>query len=558
MEGASFLWQGFWEERGGRRDFRPSAFAPLKRSVGGGNTEVFQVVVKKVKEDMLFMDRADAGRQLAAVLLEYAGENPVVLGLPRGGVPVAAEVARSLSAPLDVIVVRKIGAPAQPELGLGAVAEGGVEVWNRSLLEQLQLAPSDVLPTLEREKDVVVRRVAEYREGRAIVDLSGRCVLVIDDGLATGGTASAAAVVVQALGAAHVVLAIPVAPRETVQNLAAPNGPYDEVVCLHTPTDFRAIGYWYGDFKQVDSSTVRFLLAQSREEVFSSASERTSGEARVTGEGKSGQDVSYEYAPEDRGGEASREADLIAARTERGGSGEASMHAEPRFLRIPLPQAGAGAGEMSLYGDLFLPPVSAGVVLFAHGSGSSRHSPRNRAVARVLCDEGITSLLFDLLTPAEEDRHDLVFDIPFLAQRLADATDWVRTQPGLEALPIGYFGASTGAGAALTAAAGRCDISAVVSRGGRPDLSIGLSAVRAPTLLIVGEFDRSVLRLNQVARRQLTGCVTDLAVIPRATHLFQETGALEEVAALASVWFRRFFAAETTARDVRPGQSPSV
>jgi pimeloyl-ACP methyl ester carboxylesterase len=186
------------------------------------------------------------------------------------------------------------------------------------------------------------------------------------------------------------------------------------------------------------------------------------------------------------------------------------------------------------------------VVLFAHGSGSSRFSTRNRFVAEVLTESGIGTLLFDLLTFSEEGDREKVFDIPLLADRLALATDWVTGHPETLGLPIGYFGASTGAAAALAAAARVTrPIGAVVSRGGRPDLAgAWLPKVAAPTLLIVGGRDSTVLELNRVAFEKLT-CPKRLDVVPGATHLFEERGALEQVAALAAGWFREYLTAGT-------------
>ncbi|HVU02567.1 MAG TPA: hypothetical protein VHE30_12485 [Polyangiaceae bacterium] len=201
-------------------------------------------------------------------------------------------------------------------------------------------------------------------------------------------------------------------------------------------------------------------------------------------------------------------------------------------------------GRETLEGDLTLPAGARGVVLFAHGSGSSRGSPRNRSVAKRLSDAGLGTLLFDLLTRAEErmdaiDGH-LRFDIPFLARRLGVATDFVRDSELTRSLRCGYFGASTGAAAALVAAAARPgEIFAVVSRGGRPDLAEGsLSRVRAPTLLIVGEEDREVLELNRIALSELS-CPRELAIVAGATHLFEEPGTLDEAARLARDWFLR-------------------
>jgi putative phosphoribosyl transferase len=204
---------------------------------------------------------------------------------------------------------------------------------------------------------------------------------------------------------------------------------------------------------------------------------------------------------------------------------------------VTVPARGA-----ELSGDLAIPPGARGIVLFAHGSGSSRHSPRNRAVAAALRDAGLGTLLMDLLTPDEERRDrmtgELRFDVGLLGERVVAAVDWVAAEAATAALAVGCFGASTGAAGALIAAAERPErVGTVVSRGGRPDLAAPwLERVEAPTLLIVGERDESVIELNRRALA-LMRCEAELVIVPGATHLFEEPGALEEVARLAAGWF---------------------
>lgn len=219
-------------------------------------------------------------------------------------------------------------------------------------------------------------------------------------------------------------------------------------------------------------------------------------------------------------------------------------------MKTTLPQGPAissnvsiSADEVDLYGELDVPAGASGIVLFAHGSGSSRHSTRNQYVARVLRKAGIGTLLFDLLTQDEEEE-DVVtgalrFDIKLLAKRLLGATLWLENQPEARGLKIGYFGASTGGGAALLAAAALGDrIAAVVSRGGRPDLAgDALPNVKCPTLLIVGGLDDFVIQLNEQALVKLR-CEKELRIVPGATHLFAEHGKLEEVANISAEWFR--------------------
>jgi len=213
---------------------------------------------------------------------------------------------------------------------------------------------------------------------------------------------------------------------------------------------------------------------------------------------------------------------------------------EPREVAIAI-------GSATLRGSLCRPPSAHALVLFAHGSGSGRLSPRNKAVAKYLSDRGLATLLFDLLT-ADEEAFDLVtaelrFNIGLLAERLAQATRWVSSHPELKSLTIGYFGASTGAAAALVAAVECPEVQAIVSRGGRPDLAgSALQRIRVPTLLIVGGFDLEVLELNRTALAAL-GSESRLEIVPRATHLFEEPGALEHVAAVALRWFERYLVA---------------
>lgn len=200
------------------------------------------------------------------------------------------------------------------------------------------------------------------------------------------------------------------------------------------------------------------------------------------------------------------------------------------------------ADAVELSGDLILPPAATGIVLFVHGSGSSRFSPRNTYVAKVLQQQGIGTLLFDLLTRAEDQDYALRFDIDLLTQRLLAATLWLQKNAATKTLKTGYFGASTGAAAALQAAAKMQDaVAAVVSRGGRPDLAgaVALNQVTAPTLLIVGSADHGVIELNEQAYALMI-CMKKLVLVPGARHLFEEPGALEQAAQFAADWFLNY------------------
>ncbi|MGO8769319.1 MAG: alpha/beta family hydrolase [Mycobacterium sp.] len=429
----------------------------------------------------LFDDRVDAGRHLAECLEAWRGKDIVVLGLPRGGVPVAFEVAKALRTPLDVLVVRKLGVPFQTELAFGAIGEGGVRVINDSVVREADLSEDEMAAVEAEQRAELARRSERFRRGHDRIPMAGRTAVIVDDGVATGATAKAACQVARAQGASRVVLAVPIGAPDIFERFS---GYADEVVCLHTPEFFFAVGQGYCNFTQTSDDEVIALL--------------------------------------DRAWEGFRQP---AAAT------SADPPTRDEEVRV-------SAGPVSVAGHLTIPEHPVGVVVFAHGSGSSRHSPRNRYVAEVLNRAGLATLLFDLLTLDEERNRANVFDIELLARRLVDVTGWLASQPDTAALPVGYFGASTGAGAALVAAAHPwVNVAAVVSRGGRPDLAgSALTKVRAPTLLIVGGRDDVVLELNRRAQAMMPG-ECELTVVPGATHLFEEPGTLEQVAVLARDWF---------------------
>jgi predicted phosphoribosyltransferase/dienelactone hydrolase len=392
-------------------------------------------------------------------------------------------IAEALDGELDIVLVKKIGAPGNPELAIGSVDEQG----NITLNENARWLGVDTAyaeAEASRQLAAMQARRARYRGHAATPDMAGRTVVVVDDGLATGATMAAALKAVRREGPARLVCAIPVASREA---LARIEPLADETVCLATPEPFGAVGLFYRDFTQVTDDDV-----------------------------------------------------IAALDGRRVGPGKADAKERTYALRIPI-------GSRSHDADLSLPAGARGLVVFAHGSGSSRLSVRNQSVAQALSQRGFATLLFDLLTAEENRKPAARFDMPLLANRLRAALDWVGTQPALAALGLGLFGASTGAAAALLVAAGDpAGVAAVVSRGGRPDLvgPGGLSRVRTPTLLIVGGDDHEVMALNRQAAAAIPGDV-ELVVVPGASHLFEEPGKLEKVAALAGDYFARFLPAAT-------------
>lgn len=407
-------------------------------------------------------------------LRPYRASRPIVLALPRGGIPVAAEVAKALMAPLDVLAVKKIGAPHHEELALGAISEEGTPVFNEEVISALEsrfgFRRTELQELARRKRAEVVAQVERFRAVRPALDLQDRNVILVDDGLATGATMEAAVQVLRGRGVRRIVVAVPVGAADSLARLVKI---VDDVVCLVVPRDFYAVGAWYRDFSQLSDEEADDMLEER-----------------------------------------------LGAENEPASSGT---------VLIP-------AGNVFLEGELQMPSGASALVIFAHGSGSSRKSPRNRQVAREIQERGMGTLLFDLLSADEASIRQNVFDIDLLSSRLLSAFSWAR-EKAPEA-KIAFFGASTGAAAALRAAAQAPEgLFAVVSRGGRVDLAADyLSRIKVPVLTIVGALDQPVLASTLKVLDRL--CIPRLELVNGAGHLFEEPGAIEEVARIAARWLR--------------------
>ncbi|GAA4507477.1 phosphoribosyltransferase family protein [Actinoallomurus oryzae] len=422
----------------------------------------------------VFLDRVDAGRHLAAVMRHLGADEPLVLGVPRGGVVVAAEVSRALGAPLDVLVVGKLSVPGQPDLVMGAIGEDQVTVINDNVVRLGGVNSKELAMVVSRARAELGERAGRLRAARPGMTLTGRAVIVVDDGIATGVSARTACRIARARGARRVVLAVPVGAADSVAWLRREATGIDEVICLDAPEAFSAVADCYADFAETTDDDVIGLLERHGCHYGGSGTERV----------------------------------LVTA------------------------------GHACLPGRLAIPSDAAGIVVFAEDFAGTRLSARGEFMADALHRARLGTLCVDLRTPAEEFFGPDVVDVPLLARRLGEATDWLRRDPVIRELPVGYLGTGFGAAAALSAAARPvAQVTAVVSSGGLPHLAGRLlSSVRAAILLIVGSGDQRTLDLNRQAQQELT-CENRLVVIPGAVHPLDDPAALRSSADLAREWF---------------------
>jgi putative phosphoribosyl transferase len=458
----------------------------------------------------MFADREEAGRRLAPMLDHLKNENPVVIGLPRGGLPVAKEVARRLEAPLDVFVVAKIGAPGHEELAIGAVGPQKETFFNQDTLEVYGGPKKAIQRQIDRAHNKVKTRLRHLGVPDQGPDVEDRVVIIVDDGVATGSTAMAALRILHQRRPQRLILAVPVIPPGSIPRMRAI---VDELVYVEAPEPFMAVGAWYDRFDQVSDEDVRRILDAERKNTTTAT---TTTPTFTTTHSTSPRPPSIETKKAPKKQE------------------------EKTISRLEIPADG-----FRLQANLHVPENPRGVVLFAHGTGSGRKSPRNQEVARIMNQNGFATLLMDLLTPREQamdetrETHAPSAQFSMLADRLAAAAAWVAEQDITKDLDVAAIGSSTGAAVALLAAARHPELlQAVVSRGGRIDLvGQALGKIKAPTLLIVGGADHSVMRLNEDGQGALE-CENELHLVPGATHLFSEPGTLREAAEKAADWFR--------------------
>ena len=413
--------------------------------------------------------------------------------MPRGGVLVAREVARALGAPLHVFVARKLGVPGLEEVAIGAIAEGSSAIVLDGSAEYLGVPSTLVDRIAQRERREVARRAHLYRAGRALPDLRGRTVVLVDDGLASGATLRAAVRALRALGARRLICAVPVASADGSREV---EHEADQLLALATPEPFETVSQWYEEFEAVTDEEVLVALGH-QSSTYLRPVKRHEGVIKE-------QNVSIE------------------------------LDADRSLLADVGPPDGCAIGGSTVHG----------LMIFAHGGGSSRQSYRNRFLAGWLRMNGWSTLRVDLLTEHEqrEDAPDGMhrFDVAMIAKRLGTAIDWAVQERVPGAARIMLFGASTGAAAAVVAAADRPSIVAgVLARGGRLDLAgEALTRLRAPLLMIVGARDPLTLRANRDALRAVRGDV-DLKLVRGAGHTFEEPGAIGAVGSHVERWLAR-------------------
>lgn len=420
---------------------------------------------------MLYRDRKDAGQRLAAALSEQGISHPLVLGIPRGGIPVAVEVARALQGDLAAVVARKLGAPGYPELAIGAVTATGASYIN-SAVAVAAGAGQDYIEAEQRRQIEEAKRREKLFDGHRRPPAEGRTVIIVDDGIATGATAIAAVRSIRGEGAAQVILAVPVGPPETIELLQQEA---DRVVCLDVDPGFGAVGQYYVDFNQVSDQEARAMLERFLAE-------------------------------------------------------PAMRRADPQITHAVIHR-----GRLALAAELMLPAGAPPypVVVFVHGFGSNKESPRNQVIAAHLLDRGIAALMFDLSGHGDSSR-DPNEGIEAYVADLDAACAWVCRQDGIDAERVGISGSSLGGLIATRAfMAGKVHPKTMVLRA-PPMEPEEFRAIEVPSLVLVGSYDPllSEVRAGVAGNPSLT-----LSVVEGASHLFGEPGALEEALSRTVAWF---------------------
>lgn len=430
----------------------------------------------------LFRDRIDAGQRLADALRPYHGSDAVVLGIPRGGVPVAAEVARLLGLPLDIVVARKLGAPGQPELAIGAVTANGGLYLNHDLIRDLGVDQAYLDSAVERKRAEARDRESRFRGGRPGPALAGRIAIVVDDGLATGATIRAAVQSVRHAGPAKLVVAVPVGAIESCASLRSE---VDELVCLWTPDDFMAVGQFYDDFSPTEDDEVERILRAA-----STHTPDTDTAREITFQNRRGRRL---------------------------------------------------AGTLLLPRAVERPPV----VVFAHGFNSSRRSSRNLMIAERLVASGLAAFLIDFTGHGDSEGEIREATVKQMADDLRSAIDHISAEAAVDAGRIGLSGSSSGGIVSVIEAARDERVRVLVLRSvPAGDLFEPAAHIRATTLVIAGEADIPIVEEDRALAEVISG-PHRFEVVAHAGHLFEGPGEMERVSDLSVGWFVSHLRADT-------------
>ncbi len=441
---------------------------------------------------MPFTDRTDAGRRLAQALAPFEDKNPLVVALPRGGVPVGYEVARSLGAPLDVLVTRRLEAPGDETVNIGAIGPGGVRYLDTARIRELGITDRELEDRAADASAEVEARSRRFRGTSRPLSVRNRIVILVDDGVLEGATTRLAARILRSLGPKRLILATPVAPPATLEVL---RDEVDGLVFLVSPEEIGSLDDWYREYPEISDGDVESYLHQAHRDL-----------ERIAEKGRRPPEVRIE-PPEPM---------------------------TQRAVKLDV-------GDKTLNGLLAIPEDAKGVVLFGHSSGSNRYTPRNQQLAEQLREAGLATLLVDLLTP-EEAAEDVRtqryrFDIGTLARRVIGAIDWLAEQPNTKILPVAIYGAGTSAALGVVAARQRPNrVRALAARSGRMDLvKSALDEVEVPTLLIVGEEDSDILDINRKALQRLAG-PAELMLVPATGPIFEAPEVIEQMAEGIASW----------------------
>lgn len=441
---------------------------------------------------MPFTDRTDAGRRLAQALAPFEDKNPLVVALPRGGVPVGYEVARSLGAPLDVLVTRRLLAPGDENVNIGAIGPGGVRYLDTAKIRDLGITDGQLEDLAADASAEVEARSRRFRGTSRPLSVRGRIVILVDDGIMDDASARLAARILRSLGPKRLILATPVAPPRTLEVL---RDEVDGLVFLVSPEDVGSLDTWYREYPEISDGDVETYLHEAHKDL-----------ERIAEKGRRPPEVRVEPPP------------AMAQRA----------------VKIEV-------GDKTLNGLLAIPEDAKGVVLFGHSSGSNRYTPRNQQLAEQLREAGLATLLVDLLTPEEaaEDVRTQRYrsDIGTLARRVIGAIDWLAEQANTKVLPVAAYGTGTSAALGVVAARQRPErVQALIGRSGRMDLvQSALDEIEVPMLLIVGEEDTETLEINREALQALAG-PAELMLVPETGPIFEAPEVIEMMAEGIAGW----------------------